>query len=243
MNKTALLLGLLLSPCLALASNHGSSMLTVDEKIMLSTPGFANNHPDYQLRRDGLIAYERGRFDEAMTALRRSARYADKASQALIAQMLWQGDGVAIDRSAAYAWMDLAAERGYPMMLGKREQYWNALTESERARAIDVGQVLYAEFGDEVAKPRLERELRKGLLTKTGTRVGADIDVKVFTTMPDRFGGGMDIAGFYDQKYWKPAHYWRWQDELHSGEPRGKVFIREITHQGRYRLASPDAND
>lgn len=34
-----------------------------------------------------------------------------------------------------YIWMDLAGERGYPLMLAKRERYWRALDEVQRARS------------------------------------------------------------------------------------------------------------
>jgi len=253
MKTTALLLALLMTPGFAGASEFHSRALSTNDRAVLSTPGYAARHPDYRFRSDGLRAYDSGRFDEAMTAFRRSARYADKMSQAMIGQMLWNGDGIARDRSAAYAWMDLAAERGYPMMLGIRERYWSGMEEDERTRALDIGEALYAEFGDKVAKRRLERELRKGLMVKTGTRVGADIDVRVFSTMSDRHGNGrespvnangeFDVAGFYNNKYWKPKQYWAWQDEVHGAMPaRGRVIVRDITvqHEARFRLRSPD---
>lgn len=88
---------------------------------------FNASHPDLFWRRAGTLDYERGRHAEAMLKFRRAARYADKAAQAMIAQMLWNGDGVAADRALAYAWADLAAERGYPRFIATRERFWNEL--------------------------------------------------------------------------------------------------------------------
>ncbi len=62
-----------------------------------------------------------------MTKFLRAARYADKPSQAMIAQMLWNGDGVPVDRVMAYVWADLAAERGYPAFIATREKFWSEL--------------------------------------------------------------------------------------------------------------------
>jgi TPR repeat protein len=81
----------------------------VDDEIS-STEGFLNGHPDQRWRRMGLSAYDRKVFGFAREYFRRAARYADKASQAMYAQMLWDGQGGAVDRPLAYAWMDLAAD-------------------------------------------------------------------------------------------------------------------------------------
>src|SRR5690606_26115342 len=43
-------------------------------------------HPSLFWLQEGVRAYERGRFRQAMTALRRSARHADKTAQAMISQ-------------------------------------------------------------------------------------------------------------------------------------------------------------
>jgi hypothetical protein len=83
--------------------------------------------------------------------------------------------GTAPDPALAYAWADLAAERGYPEFLGVRERVWAPLDESQRQRALELGASLYAQYGDAVAKPRLERLLRSGLARKTGTHTGSRV--------------------------------------------------------------------
>ena len=142
------------------------------EAVMMSSEGFLDAHPDIKHRQAGLRHWEAGEYGEAFEQFKRAARFADKPSQGMIAEMLWRGEGVAQDRPAAYAWMDLAAERHYRPMLIQREVYWDALSEAEREKAMDIGKDLYAEYGDVVAKPRVERKMRFARRAGTGGRVG-----------------------------------------------------------------------
>lgn len=137
------------------------------------TDAFLNRHPDLRYRKLGKEAQARGRLEEARRFYRLGARHADKLSQAALAEMWWNGQGGGQDRALAYAWMDLAAERGTEFLLVLRERYWAALTPDEQTRAVQEGQAVYAEFGDTVAQPRLERELRRGLSEVTGSRTGS----------------------------------------------------------------------
>src|SRR3546814_669870 len=121
------------------------------------TEGFLSSHPDMRWRREGLYSYNREEYDIAMDRFLRAARYADKPSQAMIAEMYWKGVGVPRDRELGYAWMDLAAERMYPNFVILRERYWKRLDAQQRRNAIERGQPLLAEYGDDAAKPRMER--------------------------------------------------------------------------------------
>ncbi len=129
---------------------------------LASSADFLAYHPDLDNRRMGMDAYKRASFDYALRYFHWAARYADKPSEAMLASMYWDGTGVTQNRPLAYAWMDLAAERGYPGLLAFRERYWQELSDDERKRAIDLGQPLYSEYGDAVAKPRLGVLLRRG---------------------------------------------------------------------------------
>ena len=77
-------------------------------------------------------ALKRGNPVRAAYYFKRSARYADKASQAAYAEMLWEGRGIERDRALAYVWMDLAAERDDSPLVSFRERYWAGLDEAER---------------------------------------------------------------------------------------------------------------
>ena len=95
---------------------------------------------------EGHRLFREGQHDEAFAAFRKSARYADKAAQAMIGEMLWDGLGVPADRVQAYIWMDLAAERGYRNFVVLRERYWARMSEAEREAAVEGGAPIYQEF-------------------------------------------------------------------------------------------------
>src|SRR3546814_8772491 len=132
------------------------------------TAGFLNSHPDLRYRLLGMEAMREDRHGDAFKFFRLSADFADKPSQGMVAEMLWDGYRVERYRALAYAWMDLAAERGYAGFLGLRERYWSALDEAERARALEAGQEVYAHYGDAAAKPRIAIALRRGRREMTG---------------------------------------------------------------------------
>jgi hypothetical protein len=136
--------------------------------------------------------------------------------------MYEQGQGVVADPARAYAWLDLAAERGYAEILVRREQVWEQLDAAQKHEAIAIGKTLYAEYGDAVAKPRLERELLTAYRRATGSRTGFTADyVEVARGCP---GGGPEILSrmckvgeYYDRVYWNPDLYWQAEDALWNG--------------------------
>jgi uncharacterized protein len=221
----AALVGMLAaSPAFAQDSRPGG----VSHEDILNSSGFLAAHPDLRWRREGLWALEQGRGAEALAFFQRAARYADKPSQAMLAEMLWTGRGVAVDRPLAYAWMDVAAERGYPGFVGHRERYWNVLSQAERKHAVQVGLPLMDEYGDMVAKPRLARLLQRERRMVTGSRTGfvGNLEIQV----PGPGGIWQTISGdrFYDDELWEPEKYFAWQDRVWKDAPSGKVEILPI---------------
>lgn len=188
------------------------------------TESFLAYHPDIKFRMEGLRAIEDGLPEAAFGSFKRASRYADKASQAAVADMLWHGRGTSPDRPLAYAWMDLAAERGYQTFVGLREYYWNAMTSEERDRALEVGKQVYAEYGDAVAKPRVERKLREGRSKITGSRAGF---VGALTIQIPGPGGWMTVDGstYYADHYWRANDYFEWQDRTWKNPPTGTVDV------------------
>ncbi|MBS0213802.1 MAG: sel1 repeat family protein [Proteobacteria bacterium] len=187
---------------------------------------FLYYHPDLSGRHDGLLAYSRHDYAYALKAFMRGARFADKGSQAMVASMYWDGLGTAKDHATAYAWADLAAERGYPWLLATRERYWQQMTADERQRAIAIGQSLYAEYGDAVAQPRLETWLRRGSKQATGSHTGFVGTLETFRG--DGFGTsvtGEDGNGYYADRFWKPAQYWGAQAKAWNPGATGKVTV------------------
>ena len=203
--------------------------------------GFVAAHPDMYWRTLAQDDVSAGRLPQAFERFRRSAHYADKASQAMVAEMLWKGEGVAQNRPLAYAWMDLAAERGYKDLLVVREQYWAGLTVDERARAIEVGAEVYAEFGDDVAKPRMARELQRARSNITGSRLGRVGTLVIPGSLNEHgtnsadstvdgssFGHVTDGSIYFADKYWVPKLYWEWQDTQWSEGGSGRVTVLPI---------------
>lgn len=190
------------------------------EREVVTSYGFEQGHPDMKYRRLGAEARERGEPEQAREHFRRASYYADKISQAAYSEMLWKGEGGEADRPLAYAWMDLAAQRGTPSLVGVRERYWSELDAGEREQAVSRGEAIYAEYGDAVAKPRQEREMRRVRMGQTGSRVGGKgaLDVCKGPARTNAPGGScgepFSRGEYYADRYWEPAAYWRWQEAL-----------------------------
>jgi len=213
-----------------------TGMACAQHEDVTQNSGFIKAHPDMYWRALGQRALKRNRLGEAFSDFRRSARYADKASQAAVAAMLWNGWGVAKDRPLAYAWSDLAAERGYKDLLAQREKYWSELSLYEQARAKEVGEKVYAEFGDDVAKPRMNVELQRVIDNITGSHLG-HVGTLSASKSFDEFkedvnhniqgfsGSVTDGSIFFADQYWKPELYWKWRDaQWNDGAGRVEVL-------------------
>lgn len=208
----------------AQAAGDTASVVTTSEGYLLA-------HPDLRWRNAGELAYQKQRFDEAFRKFRSAARYADKPAQAMLAAMLWNGDGMPADRAQAYAWMDLAAERGYPDFIATRERYWQQMDETERQRAVDLGQAIYAEFGDAVAKRRLEQAVaRYRIDSTTGSHLGAGgtSQVKLFDHDTGRVSSLSGLS-YHDARYWDADKHWQAQDAQWLPTPQGRVEVGPVT--------------
>ncbi len=223
--------GLLALVVLAASAAVSSAADAPPDPLLLAQPGFLDAHPDLRWRGEGVRSLERGRTREALVYFRRAARYADKPSQAMLGELHWNGNAVEVDRARAYAWMDLAAERGYPAFLALRERYWAALDATERERAIALGGDLYAEYADDVAKPRLARVLERARRNVTGSRLGIAGTLKMQVYGP---GGWttMDGSIYYQSRLWKADEYWQWQDKEWRRPLQGRVTIGPIGSAG-----------
>lgn len=221
-------LGLLVLFAGAAGANESGKQAKIDPAVM--TEGFLAAHPDLRWRGAGIDAYDKKDYTLALTYFQRAARYADKPSQAMVAEMYWRGVGVPRDRALGYVWMDLAGERAYPSFIVMRERYWNEMNEAERAAAIERGQAVFTEFGDEVAKPRLDTILRRERRRTTGSRTGFVGNLTIVPMTGPLAGSGVTLSGdqYYDKKYWDPELYWQLQDEIWRAPPRGRVDASDL---------------
>lgn len=226
--STAALTGLIVAACLTVmptAATKPPADPTRDQ--LLLSAGFLTGHPDLRYRLLGLKRFKAGETPAAFKFYQRAAYYADKPSQGMVAEMLWTGQGVAQDRALAYAWMDLAAERGYAGFRGLRELYWSELGEEERARAIREGEGIYAKYGDAVAQSRLATVLRRERRRMTGSRTGFTGNLQIYIPGPDGFTA-IDGSKFYDERYWDPKQYQTWHDNVWMNPRVGRVNVGDI---------------
>src|SRR3546814_14849372 len=118
------------------------------------------------------------------------------------------------DRELGYAWMDLAAERMYPNFVIKRERYWQLLDADQRRNAIERGQQLLAEYGDDAAKPRLAKVLRQAKRETTGSHAGfVGGGLKIIPMTGPLAGTGITIS---PEEYYAPR-FWNRSEERRVG--------------------------
>lgn len=241
----SLFLTSLFLPVLAAAQGTGMRQLadweTPEDRAVTELPMYQSFHPDHRWRQAGLRAQAAGHYQAARNSFRRSAAYADKAAQAHYALMLWAGQGGKTDRGLALAWMELAAERQYPKFVALRDSFQKQVNVAEAARAEQARGAVFAAFGDAVAKPRLEKVIHRGLLSRTGSRAGGGTSrVQTYANMDDAVsalgvgGGGAstrpEITDFWDAQYWQPERYWDWQDtNWEAPGHRGAVTVKPLT--------------
>lgn len=199
---------------IAISANAAEGGFHEDDPNIVQSPAFLRGHPDLLWRNRGIVEYQRRRYADAARHFRDAARYADKPAQAMLAMMLWNGDGIDIDRVQAYAWIDVAAERGYKSFVATRDKFWAALDEDERRSALELGRQLRAEYGDERAKPRLNLDMTRTKNKITGSHLGFAGGLSVLVPGPDGRLHGIPGVLFYQPQYWKPQDYWSWQDRV-----------------------------
>lgn len=231
----------------------------LDESLqvaLLNDPYIVETHPDLRYRQLAIRAYESGDKTAALDWLRKAAGYADKPSQAMLATMYWNGDGTATDRPRAYAWMDLAADRGYRDLLVQREHYWAALDTAERRQAIAVGQKIYAAYNDKAGLARLDGALRQEANRATGSRTGfggnnLTVRMRGGTAGPGLTpaldGGPTEVGGtpvrgedYYSPELWSASEYTKLKDDVweQARLETGTVEVGPLQH-----LPKPGAVD
>jgi len=121
-------------------------------------------HPDLFGEYTGMRRYAHHQYQAALKYFEIGAFYADKVSQLSLGLMYMNGEGTPKDPVAAYAWLDLAAERDYPDFIATRDTLKARLTPEQLARAMVMREKLAEKYGDGVAKHRLVVQMRQGLM-------------------------------------------------------------------------------
>lgn len=233
----------------ALAAGAGASEVFEPRRIdpdVWRSSHFQRAHPDLKHRVAAQALLEQGRTRAAIAEFENAAAWGDKLSQAMLGEIYWTGSGVKADRPRAYAWMDLAAERRFIAFLAKREKYWAQLDQQEREAALAVGHELYAEFGDDVALPRLQARLNRDRDT-TGSRLGYAqngtvtlrgesaglLSLSWTGLMPQLLGGNsMSLYDYYSPQLWRFEKYVDWHNDQLEIARRGVVRVGKVDDQG-----------
>ncbi|WP_051414426.1 tetratricopeptide repeat protein [Pseudoxanthomonas suwonensis] len=173
---------------------------------------FMQGHPDLFWRLRGRGYLEQGDYARARECFERAASFADKPSQAMLGEMYWNGQGVAVDRALGYAWMDLAAERMYEDFLLLRERYWSQLDAVARDEALARGQPLLRRYGDDKARPRLAKAMKR--MRPRGIDAAGFFGNLPILPSVDGQPGTITLRGseYFDDTYWEPEAYFAWQD-------------------------------
>jgi len=196
--RSALLAQLLLLSAAGFAQTSREQALNdPDVQKVLRAMGNASTwyHPDLDGEFSGIHAYAHGDFAAAVKFFERGAYYADKLSQLSLGLMYLNGEGVDTDPLRALAWIELAAERGYPNYIATRESVKASLTPDQLSQAAVLGKELGETYADAVAKPRLAKQMRLGQMQLTGSRTGFDFGPQ---NPPPTFG--YNWAGITDAK-------------------------------------------
>ena len=175
-------------------------------------------HYDQVFRWRAMEAFQSGDVASAIRNFERAARFADKPSQFALGVIHMNGDGVPRDRALAFAWLDVAAERGYEEIVEQRDILWEQLTDGERAAGQFLAKRLVAKYGDAKAKPRHRSRTLAALQHSLGKSKSVRDDV-IVTDLANCSAGLVDFRrgnacherDFYSSRF-DPKHYWAVQD-------------------------------
>ncbi|MGH8041214.1 MAG: sel1 repeat family protein [Rudaea sp.] len=180
-------------------------------------------HPDLYGMTQGMQDYAAHRYKSALKNFEYGALYADKLSQLCLGLMYLNGEGTARDPGTALAWLELAAERGYPQFVATRDEVARTLNILQLERAKKVHENLAKRYGDAVAKHRMAVQLRQGMMNFTGSRTGYDSGVVQISTV--KCGSALIIGGrvvpqigcgamneFLAKDNWEPKLYFAARD-------------------------------
>jgi len=207
----------------------GSSLMTIDN--------YAINTPSWTHMVEGLRSYRNGEFKRAFGRFRLASNWANKHAQAWIGWMYTLGQGVEKDVPRAYAWLTLAAERGYPTFVADVEALSDAMSREELAHGeLILNQELLPQLGDEVAVRRTSREMWSERMKVSGSRVGytGRLQVVDHSDLGTFYGGA-----FYAADRWNLARVIQFETKVHLAMANTSVELRDLYLPGK--IESTDA--
>lgn len=184
--------------------------------------GYSEHIPSAWEMRQGRQDYQSGNYTGAFWHYMNAAVWADKFAQYNIGVMYLRGEGVEFDPVRAWAWLELAAERGYPDMVLAADDLYRLLDEEQQREGRRILEDdLLPDYGDAVrikaTARRMERERRQA----TGTRTGSKAALSALRIID---GSGITRRGdeFYDPAKWDFERIVRFETQ----------FMRDIANAG-----------
>jgi uncharacterized protein len=169
---------------------------------------YTEGHPDVINEFAGMHQYAASDYDSAMKSFLIAAGYADKPSQLSIGLMYLNGQGVQKDPATAWAWISIAAERGYPQFVSTRDDLWRQLNAEQRQQAKTTEQQLYAQYGDPVAQPRMLQALQQGIANGGDASDASSASGQKYCAQTH----AKECANLYAKWYWNPKDYFAGRD-------------------------------
>lgn len=186
---------------------------------------FAEHTPGYRHYNEAMYSYRAGQYASARSKFKVAARWGDKLSQYNLGIMNYLGQGAPEDAARAWAWVTLAAERDYPMMLDMADQIYDGLSEAQKAQGRSILEdELIPEFGDEVAIERTAKRMQRERKRVTGSRTGAVGNLTVI----DRSGRSRSGRDFYRAEAWDFRQVVEQETRLFKGLDLGEVTLRDV---------------
>lgn len=205
------LLGLLLCAIPGTAFAQGATaQFNTDtvQSLRVMDKTYTEGHPDIINEFIGMHRYAAGDYTGAMKSFLVAASYADKPSQLSIGLMYLNGQGVQKDPVTAWAWLSIAAERGYPRFVSTRDDLWQQLSSGQRQQAKATEQQLYAQYGDPVAQPHMLQALQQSEANMGAGNAGANASMEKFCAQ----NKAAACADLYAKWFWDPKEYFAGRD-------------------------------
>jgi uncharacterized protein len=204
------LLGLLLCAIPGTAFAQGAAIQSdgdTHQSLNAMDKTYTEGHPDIINEFAGMHRYAEGDYAGAMQRFLVAASYADKPSQLSIGLMYLNGQGVQKDPATAWAWISIAAERGYPQFVSTKNDLWLQLSSEQRQQARATEQQLYAQYGDPTAQPRMLQALQQGMANanSASNSIGAAQNYCAQSH-------AKECADLYAKWFWDPNSYFAGRD-------------------------------
>lgn len=184
---------------------------------------YAEHTPSYRTMNEATRFYNNGDYLSARARFRSAARWADKTAQFNLAVTYYKGQGTESDVAKAWAWFQLAAERGYPMMVDMADMLDGMINDDIRRRGQAILDELKPVYGDEVAIERTAAHMRRERRRATGSRVGAT----AFLRVVDSNGFSRDGRDFFRREAWDFEQVIAREAQLFDALDRG-VRVRDL---------------